>query len=83
LRFRGGARVAMIARRSSRAGRLAVQIADRRRTVSLRGPRGARRVVFRSGLLRPVRHRVRITALGGGVVDLDAIAIEQGLPAPR
>jgi hypothetical protein len=40
-------------------------------------------VVFRSRLLRPGVYRPRLVALGGGPVDLDAVAIEQGPPAPR
>ena len=80
--FRGG-RLALIARRSSRAGRLLVQLAGREEVVSLRGPRRGRTVVFRSRLLRPGVYRPRFVALGGGPVDLDAVAIEQGPPAPR
>jgi hypothetical protein len=80
--FRGG-RVALIARRGPRAGRVLVQLAGREEVVSLRGPRRARVVVFRSRLLRPGVYRPRFVALGGGPVDLDAVAVEQGPPAPR
>jgi hypothetical protein len=80
--FRGG-RLALIARRSPGAGRLLVQLAGREEFVSLRGRRRGRTVVFRSRLLRPGVYRPRLVALGGGPVDLDAVAIEQGPPAPR
>ena len=80
--FRGG-RLALIGRRSPGAGRLLVQIAGREEVVSLRGRRRPRTVVFRSRLLRPGVYRPRLVALGGGPVDLDAVAIEQGPPAPR
>ncbi|MEK6228955.1 MAG: fibronectin type III domain-containing protein [Actinomycetota bacterium] len=82
LLFRGG-RLALIARRSPGAGRLLVQIAGREEFVSLRGRRRGRAVVFRSRLLRPGVYRPHLIALGGGPVDLDAVAIEQGPRAPR
>jgi hypothetical protein len=82
LLFRGG-RLALIARRLPTAGRLRVELAGRAKVVSLRGRRRPRAMVFRSPLLRPGVYRPRLTALGGGPVDLDAVAIEQGPPAPR
>ena len=81
LRFRGN-RVALVARRSPGAGRLLVQVARRRRVVSLRGARAPRRVVFRSRLLGPRIQQLRVTALGSRPVNVDAVAIERG-PLPR
>ncbi len=78
-----GTRVALIAPRSRLAGRLLVSVGGRARIVSLRGPRRARRVVFRSRRLRPGVHRIRAVSLGGGEVAVDAVALEQGPPAPR
>lgn len=77
LRFRG-TRVALIAPRSLAGGRVLVTVAGRSRVVSLRGARLARRVVYRSRLLRPGAYRIRVTSLGGGPVALDAVAVEQG-----
>lgn len=82
LLFRGG-RLGLIARRAPRGGRLRVEIAGRAKIVSLRGKRRGRAVVFRSSLLRPGVYRPRLVALGGGPVDLDAVAVEQGPRAPR
>lgn len=82
LSFRGS-RLALIARRMPGGGRLRVRIAGLEKIVSLRGRRDARAVVFRSRLLRPGVYRARLTALGGGSVDLDGVAIEQGSPPPR
>jgi len=80
-RFRG-ARAALIAPRLRQGGRILVRIGRRSRVVSLRGRARARRVVFRSGPLRPGRHKLTVVALGGGKVELDALAVEQGPPAP-
>lgn len=82
LLFRGG-RLGLIARRTPGGGSLRVEIAGREKVVSLRGRRRGRAVVFRSGLLRPGVYRPRLTVLGGGPVDLDAVAVEQGSRAPR
>ena len=82
LLFRGG-RLGVIARRTPDGGRLRVEIAGRAKVVSLRGPRRGRTVVFRSSLLRPGVYRPRLVSLGGGPVDLDAVAVEQGSQAPR
>ena len=82
LSFRG-TRVALIAPRLRAGGRLLVKVGRRSRVISLRGRARARRVVFRSARLRSGRHRLRVTALGGGRVELDALAVEQGPPAPR
>lgn len=80
-RFRGS-RGALIAPRSLAGGRLLVSVAGRSRLVSLRGDAVARRVVFRSRLMRPGVHRLRVTSIGGGSVAVDAVAIEQGPDGP-
>lgn len=82
LRFRGD-RVALIARRTRSAGRLRLEVDGRARTVSLRGRGAARQVIFRSSLLGPSIHRLTVTALGGGPVNLDAVATERGVELPR
>lgn len=82
LRFRGQ-RVALIARRNPGAGKLRVRVEGRTRTTSLRGRGAARRVVYRSRELGPTIHKVTVTAVGGGPVNVDAVAIEQGPQLPR
>jgi hypothetical protein len=80
LAFRGTA-AAVIASRKRRGGRLRVLLDGRERVISLRGRHRHRRVVFRSRLLRPGRHLLRLQALGPGVVDLDGVAVDSG-PSP-
>jgi hypothetical protein len=74
LRFRG-TRVALIGRRLPRGGRLRVKIDRRTRTVRLRGTPRHRRVLFTSRRLRSGVHGVRVTAVGGGPVELDAVGV--------
>ena len=62
----------MVARRSARAGRLAVTIDGRRRTVATAGAAEPRAVVFDSGRLRAGRHRLVLRPAGGGRVEIDA-----------
>ena len=73
LRF-SGRRLRVVARRSARAGRLAVTIDGRRRVVATAGATKARAVVFDSGRLRAGRHRVVLRPAGGGRVEIDAVA---------
>ncbi|MBA2420560.1 MAG: fibronectin type III domain-containing protein [Thermoleophilaceae bacterium] len=75
LRFRGS-RLALIGRRLPRGGRLRVTIDGRSRTVRLRGRPRHRRVLFTSTRLRSEHHRVRLVAVGGGPVELDAVAVQ-------
>ena len=70
-------------RRTRGGGRLHVGVAGRSRTVSLRGRPAARRVVFRSRALGPAIHRITVTAVGGGPVNVDAVALERGPHHPR
>ena len=79
-----GQRVAVIARRGRRAGRLFVSLDGHRgRVIRLRGRSRHRRVVFRSKTLRPGVHRLRLDVRGGGPVDLDAFGVDTGPPPPR
>jgi len=82
LRFRGD-RVALIARRGLGAGMLSVEVAGRTRVVSLRGRPAARQMIFRSASLGPRIQRITVTAVGGGPVNVDAVATEQGAQLPR
>jgi hypothetical protein len=71
--FRGG-RVAIIGRRLRDGGRLRVAIdGGRGRTVRVRGARIHRRVLFLSRRLSPGAHTLRLTAAGGGPVEIDAV----------
>jgi glycerophosphoryl diester phosphodiesterase len=78
-----GTQVAVIVRRSPRAGRLLVTLGRRSKVVVLRARARHRRVVFRSRRLPSSRHLLVLRALGGGVVDLDAIGIDTGPGPPR
>ena len=73
LRFRG-TRLALIGRRLPNGGKLRVNIDGRLRTISVRGRPRHRRVLYTSRRLRLKSHRLRVTAVGGGPVELDAVA---------
>jgi hypothetical protein len=73
LRFRG-TRVALIGRKLARGGRLRVTLDGKTRTLRLRGRSGHRSVLWVSRKLRPGAHRLRLHSLGGGPVELDAVA---------
>jgi len=75
LRFRGR-RVAIIGRKLPKGGKLRAQIDRGKRTVSVRGRARHRRVLFTSKALRPGVHRVVVTAVGGGPVELDAVGAQ-------
>lgn len=75
LRFRGS-QLALIGRRLPKGGKLRVKIDGGSRTVRLRGKPRHRRVLFTSKGLRSGLHRARLTAVGGGPVELDAVAIK-------
>jgi glycerophosphoryl diester phosphodiesterase len=81
LRFRG-TRVAVIGTRSPRGGNLLVTVAGRAAVIRLRGRRRYRRVLYRSRIMRPGLHLLRVQALGGRA-DLDAFGVDTGLPPPR
>jgi hypothetical protein len=82
LRFRGD-RVALIASRSRRGGRLRVAIGKSPHLVSLRGKRAHRQVVFRSKVLRPGLHLLHLRSLSRGVAEVDGVGVDTGPPPPR
>ena len=73
LRFNGRA-VSLIGRRLPRGGRLRVTVAGRSKVLRLRGRSAARRVLWTSRRLRDGNHTLRVRTLGGGPVELDAVA---------
>jgi hypothetical protein len=73
LAFRGRG-VALIGRRLRRGGKLRFSVDGRSRVLRLRGTPRHRRVLYTSGPLAPGRHVLRLTALGGGPVEVDAVA---------
>ena len=68
-----GDSVALIGRRMRRGGGLRVSIDGRRRVLRLRGRPRHRRVLLARRGLGPGRHVLRLRALGGGPVEIDAI----------
>jgi hypothetical protein len=73
VRFRG-TQVALIGRRLPRGGRLRVTIDGRSRTLRMRGRSGHRSVLWVSRRLEAGAHTLRLRSLGGGPVELDAVA---------
>jgi hypothetical protein len=73
MRFRG-TQVALIGRRLAKGGRLRVTVDGRSRTLRVRGSGGHRSVLWVSRKLRPGAHTLRLRSLGGGPVELDAVA---------
>jgi hypothetical protein len=73
LRFRGR-RVALIGRRLPRGGRLRVSVGGRSKVLRLRGRSAPRRVLWTSRPMRDGAHVLRIRSLGGGPVEIDAVA---------
>jgi hypothetical protein len=73
MRFRG-TQVALIGRRVAKGGRLRVTVDGRRRTLRVRGRTPHRSVLWVSRELDPGTHVLRLRALGGGPVELDAVA---------
>jgi hypothetical protein len=69
-----GRRVSLIGRRLPRGGRLRVSVGRRGKVVSLRGRSRPRRVLWTSRALRDGPPVLRIRSLGGGPVELDAVA---------
>jgi hypothetical protein len=68
-----GDSVALIGRRMRRGGRVRVTVDGRSRVVRLRGTPRHRRVLFERTGLGPGRHLLRVRALGGGPVEIDAL----------
>jgi hypothetical protein len=73
LRFRGTS-LSLIGRKLPKAGRLQATIDGRRSTVRLRGRSPHRSVLWTSRELRPGAHTLVLRTLGGGMVELDAVA---------
>ena len=73
MRFRG-TQVALIGRKLARGGRLRVTIDGRSRTLRVRGRSRHRSVLWVSPRLDSGAHVLRLRSLGGGPVELDAVA---------
>jgi hypothetical protein len=73
MRFRG-TQVALIGRKLATGGRLRVTVDGRSRTLRVRGRTGHRSVLWVSRKLDPGSHVLRLRSLGGGPVELDAVA---------
>jgi hypothetical protein len=73
LRFRG-TQVALIGRKLPKGGRLRVTIDGRSRTLRVRGRSAHRSVLWVSSRFGPGAHTLRLRSLGGGPVELDAVA---------
>ena len=73
MRFRG-TQVALIGRRLGEGGRLRVTIDGRERSIRFRGRTPHRSVLWESPRLASGSHVLRLRSLGGGPVELDAVA---------
>jgi hypothetical protein len=73
LRFTGRS-VALIGRKLARGGRLRMTVDGKSRTLRLRGRSGPRTVLWTSSRLKAGSHLLRLRTLGGGPVELDAVA---------
>jgi hypothetical protein len=73
LRFRG-TRVALIGRKLARGGRVRLTLDGRRKVLRVRGRAAHRSVLWTSRRLQPGGHSLAIRSLGGGTVELDAVA---------
>jgi hypothetical protein len=73
MRFRG-TQVALIGRRVAKGGRLRVTVDGRSRSLRVRGRTRHRNVLWVSPRLDPGAHVLRLRSLGGGPVELDAVA---------
>ena len=73
LRFSGRS-VSLVGRKLRQGGRLRVTLDGKSRTLKLRGRSRARSLLWNSPRLRPGSHVLRVRTLGGGSVELDAVA---------
>ena len=73
MRFRG-TQVALIGRKLAKGGRLHVTVDGKSRTLRLRGRTGHRSVLWVSRKLKSGSHTLRLRSLGGGPVEIDAVA---------
>ena len=69
-----GSRIALIGRKLPKGGRLRVTVDGRSRALRLRGRTAHRSVLWVSRKLEPGSHVLRLRSLGGGPVELDAVA---------
>jgi hypothetical protein len=69
-----GTQIALIGRRLAKGGRLRVTIDGRSRTLRVRGRSGHRSVLWVSSKFASGAHTLRLRSLGGGPVELDAVA---------
>lgn len=73
MRFRGK-QVALIGRKLAKGGRLRVTVDGKSRTLRVRGRTGHRSVLWVSRKLKSGSHTLRLRSLGGGPVEIDAVA---------
>jgi hypothetical protein len=73
LRFKGR-RASLIGQRLRRGGRLRVSVDGRSKVVNVRGRPAPRQVLWTSRRMRDGAHVLRIRSLGGGPVEVDAVA---------
>ncbi len=69
-----GRRVSLIGRRIPKGGRLRVSVGGRRKVLNLRGRSAPRQVLWTSRRMRDGAHVLRIRSMGGGPVEVDAVA---------
>lgn len=69
-----GTHVALVGRKLPKGGWLAVKVDGKRSVLKLRGRSGFRTTLWTSPTLKPGPHVLRLEALGGGPVELDAVA---------
>jgi hypothetical protein len=69
-----GTSVALVGRKLAKGGRLRVTVDGKRRVLRVRGRSGHRAVLWSRNGLGEGRHRMQLRALGGGTVELDAVA---------
>ena len=69
-----GRRVALVGRKLPEGGRLRVRVGGRSKVLRLRGRSAPRTVLWTSRRLRDGAHVLRLVSLGGGPVEVDAVA---------
>jgi hypothetical protein len=70
----GGRRVALVGRRLANGGRLLLTIDGHRKRLKLRGKPRSRSLLYLSVPRKSGRHRLSLRVLGGGPVEIDAVA---------
>jgi hypothetical protein len=73
LRFSGRS-VALVGRRRPGGGRLEVSVGGKSRVLDVSGRSGPRSVLWQSRRMADGEHVLRLRSLGGGPVELDAVA---------